>query len=79
MEMMQVRGVRMCMGSPLMFMVMGMDNSFHGWIMVMIMMPIIMTVPVLMPGRYMNMTMAMLFGGNQPCTGCHQGQTEEYL
>ena len=79
MEMMQVRGVRMNVCYLLMFMSMGMDNPFHSRIMVMIMMPIIMTVPVLMPGRYMNMTMAMLFGGNQPCTGCHQWQTQQYL
>ena len=79
MEMMKVRGVRMKMFNPLMFMIMGMDNSFHSRIMVMIMMPIFMTVPVLMPGRNMNMTMAMLFGGNQPCPNRHEWQTQQYL
>jgi hypothetical protein len=76
MEMMQVRGVRVDMLNLFMFMGMGMDNSFHSRIMVMIMMPIFMTMPVLMTGRIMNMTMTMLFGGNQPCPGCHQGQTQ---
>ena len=79
MEMMQVRGVRMNVCYLLMFMSMGMDNPFHSRIMVMIMMPIFMTVSVLMPGRYMNMTMTMLFGGNQPGPCRHQWQTQQYL